>query len=128
MRFVRALWKDRKPTDVTNATSGRMNFLSLLMIGASTELSEPPGWLELNETEAAEKLLGLVSKDLDIYIARADGNPKMDPTFGGYLDKALEQRSQMKEKIKQEMIRSMHQDLRHFEPSDDADFSHKLGS
>ena len=127
MRFARALWKDHKPLDVTSTTSGRMHFLSLLMIGASTELSEAPGWLELNETEAVKNLIGLVSKDLDIYVGRVDDNPKLDPTFGGYLNKTLEQRSKMKDGTKEEIKRSMYQDLRHFQPSDDVDPSQKPG-
>lgn len=127
MRFARALWKDLKPQDIESNTSGRIHFLSLLMIGASTEIGEATGWLELDGTEAAKDLVGRVSKHLDIYVGRVKSHLKMDLTLGSYLDETMEQRHQLKEEMDREIFQAMHQDLSTYIPGNESEPSNTPG-
>ncbi len=86
--LARTAWKSRKPGNV-KPNEDATHFASLLILGSSNCVQNAPGWMNISTRMKARKLIEILSKDLDVYVARITGDASLDPTFGGFLQSKL---------------------------------------
>ncbi|EKT4070754.1 hypothetical protein QEG16_000771 [Stenotrophomonas maltophilia] len=100
--LARKAWKSIKPGNV-NRKKDATHLISLLTLGSSESLLTAPGWINVQSRTLGKKFIKILSKDLDVYVARISGKPELDPTFGGFMNSEMKAYQERRTKISREI-------------------------